>query len=269
MMPSKKIKKNSQFFNDLVVHFNRKDYLSSDPVQFVHRYIQPEDQEVVGFLAACFSYGSVLLIKRALEAILKPMGASPYQFIKQYDGERYWPGFCHRFHKEDHVLVLMMCLKKAIHTYGSLENLFCSSEAAFDLEFRMHAFAQWFLSAAEEVIEQNKMPVNTRRGIRFLFNSPYTNSACKRLTMFLRWMVRKDEIDIGLWKSVKPSDLVIPVDTHVARLSYLLGLRQGHEGQAGSWKMAREITESLKKMNPDDPVAYDFAMTRLGILDIL
>ena len=104
--------------------------------------------------------------------------------------------------------------------------------------------------------------------MRFLFNAPDDGSACKRMSMYLKWMIRKDQIDLGIWKWLSSDQLVIPADTHIARLSYYLGLRGGRINGSPNWKMALEVTQALKQLNPLDPVCYDFAITRLGILGL-
>lgn len=242
-------------------------WIASDPIQYAHRYSTAADRELAGFVAACFAYGSVKLVHRAVAAVLAPMGESPFAFVRAYDGKNHWPGFYHRFHHEWHVVVLISVLRRAIEEYGSLGELFRRNAAVYDAESVLNGAAHWFRKASlEESARVARADIG--RGMRFFFNAPEDGSACKRMAMFLRWMVRHDEIDIGLWRWMSPADLVIPVDTHVGRIAYYLRLRGGKEGAAPSWRMAREITESLRRIDASDPVRYDFALARLGILDI-
>jgi uncharacterized protein (TIGR02757 family) len=204
------------------------------------------------------------------------MGANPAEFVRRFDGASRWPGFYHRFHKEGHVVVLVRLLQQALREYGSLSELFRQTAAPSEpgnpdpaqaSERALAGATRWLRSRAfDEVVAEGRPEL--LRGMKFFFNSPDDGSACKRMVMFLRWMVRRDEIDLGLWTWLKPSQLVIPADTHVARIAYYLRLRGGTEKAAPNWKMAREITASLRAVNAEDPTGYDFALARLGILDI-
>lgn len=264
------------FLAKLLLQFHHSHWIASDPIQYAHQYSKPDDQEIAAFIAATFAYGSVTLVHRAVKSILAPMGQSPSSFVRSYNGQNYWAGFYHRFHHEDHVVSLVWLLKKVLCEYGSLNQFFrrmASEQTAkgdresLKLERALNGVAQWFKIALEEELDRSKN-FEIRRGMRFFFNAPSDGSACKRMVMFLRWMVRKDQIDLGLWDWLSPRELVIPADTHVSRISFYLGLRGGHESQAANWKMAKEITRSLSIISPADPVQYDFALARLGILDI-
>lgn len=255
----------------LLEQFHSPHWINSDPIQYAHRYTEPGDQEIAAFIGACFAYGSVKLVHRAVEAVLKPMGRSPAEFVRRFDGANCWPGFYHRFHHEWHVVALVLVLKRALLEYGSLGELFRQSQ---DVESESER-CESVLNGAADWLRKHSLEIATRlgrpdieRGLRFFFNAPKDGSACKRMAMFLRWMVRKDDIDLGLWSWMHPKDLVVPADTHVARIAYYLRLRGGKEKASANWKMAREITESLRAFDPNDPVRYDFALARLGILDI-
>jgi uncharacterized protein (TIGR02757 family) len=279
VLPKKAIRNTSglatlePFFSKLLSVYHDPQWLKSDPIQFAHRYPKPEDREVVAFLSACFAYGSVILVHRAIEGVLTPMGEHPAQFIRNYRKERVWSGFYHRFHKEGHLEILILLLKKILTEYGSLSSFFESfannngSHHSARCESSLNGAARWLQNEGSLLAVNLKRP-ELERGVRFFFNAPEDGSACKRMLMYMRWMVRDDAIDLGIWKWLSPRELVIPADTHVARISYYLRLRKGRENQAASWKMALEITESLRQINPKDPVIYDFAIARLGILDI-
>lgn len=251
----------------LLDRFHATHWISSDPIQFAHRFSNPADREIAAFIAALFAYGSVKLVHRAVAAVLAPMGESPAAFVRAYDGTNHWPGFYHRFHHERHVVVLVTVLQRALSEHGSLGELFRRSAAGAGCEGVLNGAARWLQRVSLE--EARRLGHgDLDRGLRFFFNAPEDGSACKRMTMFLRWMVRHDEIDFGLWSWMSPSELVIPADTHVGRIAYYLRLRGGKENAAPNWRMAREITESLRRIDPSDPVRYDFALARLGILDI-
>lgn len=266
-----------RFFDSLLEKYHSTHWLSSDPVEFVHRYRNSDDQEIVGLLASCFAYGSVKQIRRALEQVLAPMGENPFHFVRNFgalsrlDPQKgapsAWPGFYYRFHKEAHLAGLVTVLGRALCEFGTIGNCFRETATGSGLEGALEGGVRWFHSEIEAWAKETNQP-QLVQGLKFFFNRPSGGSSCKRLVMYFRWMVRKDEIDFGLWTWLDPSELVIPVDTHVARISSYVGLRKGPELKPPSWRMAVEITLSLRELNANDPVRYDFALARLGILDI-
>lgn len=258
----------TELLNSIFAQYNLRKWLHTDPVQFVHQYTNSKDQEVVGLIAALFSYGSAEQIIRAVKTILNPMGKTPYEFLINWNLCSMWPNFYYRFHNEQHLLILLKVIQQILRTRGSIREHFRYQSETYTLgnsrlERALNGTAFWF----HEEIKTHE--TGLWRGLRFFWNAPADNSACKRILMFTRWMVRQDEVDIGLWKWLTPADLVIPVDTHIARLSHQLKLRTGKENKQPSWKMAQEITASLRMLNPNDPTSYDFALTRLGILRVL
>ncbi|MBI2606310.1 MAG: TIGR02757 family protein [Deltaproteobacteria bacterium] len=264
-----------EIFEALLLRYNRKEFLASDPIQFAHRYRDSADREIAAFLSAMFAYGSVGLIGRALEAILAPMGESPSWFLAKFDGKAsHWPGFSHRFHDERHLKALLSAIRRAIAEHGSLGGLFRDQGRAGQskrfVENVLNGTARWFWDEFKRECARTRGPGQSAwRGLRFFINAPEGGSACKRGVMFLRWMSRADEVDLGLWSDwLSPRELIIPVDTHIARLSHFLRLRSGKLAKAPNWAMALEITDRLRAISPDDPVRYDFALTRLGILDV-
>lgn len=259
-------------FEALLTKYHQKEWLESDPIQFAHRYTNSRDQETVAFISALFAYGSVTLIHRAIATILEPMGTHPHAFIKKYNQDiDHWPKFSHRFHKSAHLRVLFLTLNRLFKMHGSLEGFFKSTYLkSTDFEDFLNQIAEIFWKEFESVIAEFGFKKNeVWRGMRFFINAPKGGSACKRMVMFLRWMSRKDSIDFGLWNAwLHPSKLIVPLDTHVSRISYYLKLRKGTESRNANWKMALEVTRSLAKICADDPVKYDFALARLGILDV-
>jgi uncharacterized protein (TIGR02757 family) len=242
------------------------EYLIMDPLEIVRRYHDPQDQEVVAFIAAALAIGRVEMLKRAIEEVLQSMKISPFQFVRSFDpikdGKKF-EGFKYRFYRASDIGLLMWWMHQMVDSRGSIEKFFLQEYHPGDPHIgpSLSRFVQAVL----------KFPVrpfflrlpDRGAGIRHYLADPEYGSGCKRLNLFLRWMVRDDGLDLGLWKSVKASQLIIPLDTHVVRMGRCLGLTQR---KSPDWKMAVEITESLRAMDPEDPVKYDIALCRLGKL---
>jgi len=244
--------------------YDFKGRIKHDPIEFPHRYSDPGDIEIAGFIASCFAYGKVELFKPVIEKILAPEGKHPAQFIKSFSlksDRKYFSGISYRFNQERDVLCLIYLLSQALDELGSLKNLFHHyyRHKHEDIGPALTGFVNYLLNI-------NTSPVYGRNikppGLIQLFPSPEKGSACKRLNLFLRWMVRYNDIDLGIWDSIPPSKLVIPLDTHIARISRCLGLTKR---TSSDWKTAKEITESLKKYDSKDPLKYDFALCHHGI----
>ncbi|NIO16785.1 MAG: TIGR02757 family protein [Deltaproteobacteria bacterium] len=232
-------------------------YLDTDPVGLVHRFSSEEDIEVVGFFAALLAFGNVLQIKRSIEALLEILGPHPAGFVKNFTFRKKsaLDGFRHRFVGGEQVATLILSLRKVIAQRGSIKNAFVDDYAPGDMVGSLSRFIRNLRRAAGG------------RGdlLKFLLPDPERGSACKRLFLYLRWMVRRDDgVDFGIFDSVSPGDLVIPLDTHVARLSGLFGFTRK---KIRNLSMALEITEFLRRFDPHDPVKYDFALTRIGIVE--
>lgn len=274
MTSNKKLKSK---LDKLTVKFD-KSYLDSDPLMFPHRYSSNRDREIVGLISAVLAYGQVKIIQKSIEKILKVMSEnakSPYEFTMNFLPSRdshLFKGFKHRFNDGRDVSALIYYIRQMIEQSGSIGNFFAEgySKDHKNIKEALTSFTMRTLALSTDGLYKNKaLPKNA--GVKFFFSSPAGGSTVKRLNLYLRWMVRTDshleedkQIDFGIWKKIPPSKLVIPVDTHIARLSQNLGLTQK---KTTNWKMAEEITEELKKLDPNDPVKYDFAICRLGILD--
>jgi len=247
--------------------FPKEKHVSNDPVQFVHRYEDPRDREVVGLIASSFAYGNVKSVLRTVAAALHYLGPSPARTIASFDPEadlRTVRSFYHRFNTSRDLAVLFWIIRRSIEEYGSLERAFTSSMSSSDTDITaaLDGFTRTLLGFGHERFYP-RGELKRRIGVRFLFPSPSEGSACKRLNLYLRWMVRpNDGIDCGVWTSVAPRQLVIPLDTHIARISSYIGLTCL---QNPGWAMAQDITRSLRRLHPDDPVRYDFALCHLGI----
>lgn len=242
-------------------------HLANDPLSFCHRYHNQEDQEVAALIAAVFAYGSVKVIKGSLERIFTVLGKYPTRFLAGFD-PRTLPtslqGFKHRFNTETDLRALFWAIRLIREQCGGIETFFSRfhQPEAQTVEQGLNGFSSALLTL-------DYRPVFGRRGLpqdssfRFLFPAPQGGSACKRLCMFLRWVVRPaDGIDLGLWQQVRPTQLVMPVDRHIERISQLLGLTAR---KTPDWRMACEITAALRRFAPNDPVRYDFSLCHLGI----
>ncbi len=250
--------------NRLYRDFDFQCRLKHDPIEFPHRYSRPQDIEIAGFIAASFAYGKISLFKPVIEQILKPGGKRPAEFIRNFSPKRdkkYLKDISYRFSKNDDILCYIKMLSNALKKHGSLKNLFasCYSPDDEDIKKALEGFTDYFLEQDTSKLYGNKIKP---QGLTHLFPSPKKGSACKRLNLFLRWMIRKEDIDLGIWDEIPASKLIIPLDTHIARISRCLGLTAR---ASSDWKTAKEITEALKSLDPKDPVKYDFALCHRGI----
>ena len=235
-----------------------------DPIEFPHQFKRPEDIEISGFIASCFAYGRVDLFKPVIKNILSVMGESPYAFLREFSLKKQghlFSGIKYRFNKNDDIVCLLYVLNRVITGYGSIEAAFKSNCRDDDPDT-----GNGLAGLVNVLLSTDVSPVYGKDikppGFRQFLPSPASGSACKRICLFLRWMVRDADIDFGIWKGVPGNKLVIPLDTHIARISRCLGFT-GRSSQ--DWKMAVEITEALKKLDPVDPLKYDFALCHQGI----
>jgi uncharacterized protein (TIGR02757 family) len=215
---------------------------------------------VVAFIASSFAFGRVASIQTSVEKILAALGASPARFLDAYGGEPLVElRFKHRWVTRRDLERFLLGVARARREHGSLRNLFAACDPGGD-DF-VPALARFYDEMARFAADGRAVT----RGLRFLLPNPAQGSACKRAHLFLRWMVRGADVDLGLWRGARfdPARLLLPMDTHVHRISTYLGLtrRKGADLAA-----AREATDWLKKIAPDDPVAFDWALSRLGIL---
>jgi len=261
------LSKNTEKLKLLLEDLYRKyslSYLESDPIYFPHQYKDPLDIEIAGLVASALAYGKVDLFKPKIAYILDVMGKSPKEYIQGFKParEHRFDSFVYRFNRGPDIIHLFSIIQRIIKTSGSVKTFFMKGYSTHDpdTENALSSFVHRILEMdCREAFPGGKLS----DGFRHLFPAP-GKGACKRLNMFLRWMIRKDSIDFGLWREIPPSKLIMPIDTHVARLSKYLGLtkRKGVD-----WKMAVEVTGALKVLDPEDPVKYDFALSRLGILN--
>ncbi len=232
--------------DELRAHYNRREFIENDPVQFPHRYTLLQDVEIVCFLIATISWGNRQSILNSGERLLALMGDSPFDYILSEGYKTLTNKNIHRTFFESDLAYYCKGLKSLYTEYNSLEKLFAESG---DL---------WSgISNYREKIALANGGVNSKH-----ISNPLKNSACKRLHMALRWLVRRDGVvDLGLWRSISPASLSIPLDTHVARISRELGLLTR---KSNDKKAVEELTNKLLDLDPIDPISYDFALFGWG-----
>lgn len=239
----------------------KEEYLYTDPVMFPHQYSSENNKEIVGLISALMAIGNVKQIQRSINKILEELNPDPYETLKEWkiiENSFLKKRISHRFFDTYTILSLLYAIHYLINKNGRLKNYFVPIiEMKDDLKEALTEISQNFLRISLSYY-------NCEKKLKLLYSSPKNGSACKRWLLFLRWMIRKDDgVDFGLWDEIPPSILIIPVDVHICRIAKSIGLTKRKNP---SWKMAEEITNNLKKLDPKDPVKYDFALTRIGIL---
>jgi uncharacterized protein (TIGR02757 family) len=245
--------------------FNYADS-ATDPIQIVRRWTAPEDREIVGLCAAALAFGRVSSVLQSIERVVGIMGAEPAAYVRRFDARRDGPAFAgvvHRWTRGPDLVALVLIMRQMIDDAGSLEGFFLKGydPGAEDIEPALDSFSTRAL-ALDVRAAYGRVPA--RPGVCYFFPRPSAGSGCKRLNLFLRWMVRRDELDLGAWTRVAPAKLVVPLDTHVIRVGRCLRLTRR---VSPGWPMAREITTSLRRLDPADPVKYDFALCHLGMMN--
>lgn len=241
--------------------------LAPDPLEVVRRFNRPEDQEVAGLIASSLAYGRVEKIVETVERIFELMDNQPYAFTIGFrpdrDGLRF-RSVVYRFSRGHDIACLLCLIQRAIQEYGSLGCLFAAGYRPEDTHTgaALTHFAETLLGfGCPPLYPGGVIPPDA--GVRYFLPSPRSGSACKRLNLYTRWMVRRgDGIDLGLWSDIPPAKLIIPLDTHVARISRALRLTTRTHAD---WKMAEEVTAALRAFDPADPVKYDLALCHWGM----
>lgn len=251
--------------DDLYRTFDHVD-AASDPVHIVRRYTAPDDREVVGFCAAALAFGRVASVLQSIESLLAVMGPRPAAFVRSFDPARHRAPIdplVHRWIRGRDLVGLLLILQRMLREAGTLERFFVAGDdpAAPDIAPALEAFST---RALETDLRPAYGRVPKRAGVCYFFPRPSAGSACKRLNLFLRWMVRRDAIDLGTWTLVSPSRLIIPLDTHVIRLGRCLRLTRY---STPGWRMAAQITASLRALNAEDPIRYDFSLCHVGMMN--
>jgi uncharacterized protein (TIGR02757 family) len=237
--------------------------ISPDPLQFLHLYKDKKDIEVMGFVASVFAYGNVKQIINTLNKFVEISKNQPYKYITSFSvhqNDERLKNLYHRFYSVEDVSNFFLVLEKVYSEFTSLKNLFLKYYNSEDENIRnaLSGFSNHFIKEIKNCTGKKNLTIGTK----FMFPLPELGSACKRKNLFLRWMVRKDELDFGLWNEIPANKLIIPVDTHVSRVCKKFKLTSRKNV---SWQMAEEITNNLKKFDPDDPVKYDFAICHIGM----
>jgi len=253
-----------------------------DPIHIVRRYSRPDDQEIVAFCAAALAFGRVSSVMQSIERLLGIMGSagdsrpgpkrpglhseSPAAFVRQFEPRRdaaAFQGFVHRWTRAADVVALLWVLRQMLDRSGSIEGFFVDGldDQAPDMGPSIDSFSKRAM-ALDLRAAYGRVPA--RPGVAYFFPRPSSGSGCKRLNLFLRWMVRHDALDLGVWTRVPAAKLVVPLDTHIIRVGRCLRLTRY---TSPGWKMAQDITASLRRLDPEDPVRYDFSMCHLGMMD--
>ena len=239
--------------------FDYSARLARDAIEFPLRYAALDDRELVALLTACLAYGRVDLFGRALEGVLAAMGPAPAAFVRDFDPHRHaarFARFRYRFNRPADVVAFCVASRDLLARHGSLEACFAAGDPdpAGPIGPAVERFARAFLDADVRAVFPGG---RLSRGYRHLFPLPSVGGPCKRWHLFLRWMVRRERPDFGLWRSVAPARLLMPIDTHVENMSRSIGLTRR---RSRTWKMAEEVTARLAVLDPSDPVKYDFAL---------
>jgi uncharacterized protein (TIGR02757 family) len=245
---------NTEALEKLYSKYNRREYVHPDPLEFLYEYDDPADREIVGLLASSLAFGRVVQILKSVSCVLHRMG-TPSVFLARSSREslrREFGDFKHRWVTGEELAAMLYDAKRVIERHGSLE-------ACFESGLRHEH--DTVLPALCGFVDSMRLESGGACGS--LLPSPRMGSACKRLNLFLRWMVREDGVDPGGWYNVGPFRLVVPLDVHMYRICLALGMT---ERKQADMRTATEVTARFRKIVPEDPVRYDFALTRIGIL---
>jgi uncharacterized protein (TIGR02757 family) len=240
---------------------------ATDPVHIVRRYRSAADREVVGFCAAALAFGRVASVLQSIESLLAVMGPAPAQFVRRFNPEqerlRFEP-LVHRWISGRDLIALIIVLQRMLTEAGSIEAFFVQGDDAASphLGPALDSFSTRAMETDLRAAYGRRVP--RQRGVSYFFPRPSAGSACKRLNLFLRWMVRRDAIDLGVWSKVSAARLIVPLDTHVIRLGRCLKLTRY---TSPGWKMALDITSSLRAFDSQDPARFDFALCHVGMMN--
>jgi len=243
--------------------YNKPQLIPPDPLQFVYLYTDPGDMEVVALVSSELAYGRVAQIENSLKDLLSRMGPSPGEFTKCFDEDKREKlrDFKHRFTDGRCISDFLELIGAILRSHGSIEKYFLDRFNSTDEDI-VPALSR-FSSSLRQMYVQTKGE-KLYQGLKYLLPDIGGQSPCKRFNLFLRWMVRDDQVDPGVWDSIPPSKLIVPMDTHMMRLCGFLGL---HNRATNSLTTAREVTRNFRRILPDDPVKYDFALSRIGIVE--
>lgn len=247
------------FLDKKYEEYNQPDFIPHDPICIPHQFTKKQDIEIMGFFASILAWGQRKTIINKCNELIQRMDGTPHEFILNHQDQdlKQLLGFKHRTFNDTDLLYFISFFNYHYQRFGSLEDAFLISDSGkfTSMENAFNNFKAYFFSLAD-------FPLRTKKHV----SSPLQKSTCKRLNMFMRWMVRTDDrgVDFGIWNKIKPSDLICPCDIHVERVGRKFGLIQSDKV---NWKTAVELTENLKDFDPMDPVKYDFALFGLGVFE--
>jgi uncharacterized protein (TIGR02757 family) len=251
--------------DQLYASFNQPDS-ATDPIDIVRRFARNDDREIVGFIAAALAFGRVSSVLQSIERVLAVMGPAPAAYVRRFEPRRDGPAFAgivHRWTREADIVAMLWLMRQMLDRAGSIEDFFLEGydQDADDIADALDSFSTRAM-ALDLRAAYGRVP--KRPGVCYFFPRPSAGSGCKRLNLFLRWMVRRDALDLGVWTRVSPAKLIVPLDTHVIRVGRCLGLTTY---TSPGWRMARDITASLRRVDAQDPVKYDFSICHLGMMN--
>jgi len=248
-----------QFLDSKVEQYNRPAFIKDDPICIPHSFKKKQDIEIAGLFAALFAWGNRTIIINKSKELMQRMDNAPHQFVTQHTDEdlKRLLGFKHRTFNDTDLLYFVHFLQYHYSEHPSLESAFMAGMMIGDdnIENGLNGFFQYFFHLEDA-------PRRTQKHIA----SPAKHSTCKRLNMYLRWMVRSDNkgVDFGIWKNIKPAQLICPIDVHVARVAIRFNLLSRKQID---WQAALDLTEHLKRLDATDPAKYDFALFGLGVVE--
>ena len=245
--------------------YNREDS-AADPVQLVRPFVRPEDREVAGFCAAALAFGRVASVLASISTLFRIMGDRPADYVRAFDPSAPHPelrAMVHRWTRGVDLAALLWILRQMLEQSGSVERFFAEGLDGGDVDIgpALDRFSRRALALDMRRV-YGRVP--KRAGVCYFFPRPSAGSACKRLNLYLRWMVRTDEVDLGVWRAVRPGQLIVPLDTHVIRLAQCLRLTRY---VSPGWKMAADVTAHLRQLDPLDPVKFDFSICHVGMMN--
>jgi uncharacterized protein (TIGR02757 family) len=245
-----------EFLDSKVIQYNNPKFIESDPIQIPHRYTSKEDIEISAFLTATIAWGNRKMIIKNADRMMQLLGNSPYDFVMNYKEHNLddLEGFVHRTFNSEDLKYFIKALKYIYSRYGGMESIFKNSATKTSLQPAIHKFKSVFFSLDH--------PIRAQKHI----GDPNKGSACKRLNMMLRWLIRDDKagVDFGIWNSLYPSQLSCPLDVHSGNVARKLGLLSRKQNDA---KALLELDTTLRQLDPVDPVKYDFALFGLGVFE--
>jgi uncharacterized protein (TIGR02757 family) len=251
--------------DDLYRGFNHPVSLT-DPIELVRPYRTEADREVAGFIASALAFGNVAAVMASVRDALDRLGPSPAAFVRRFEPRRdlaRFDTFVHRWTRGRDLAALVWILRGMLRQERSIEGFFAAGDdvVSADVTGGLESFSS--RATAVDLTPIYGRTPRGRTGVAYFFSRPSSGGACKRLNLFLRWMVRRDRVDLGVWSTVTPARLVVPLDTHVIRLGRCLGLTRY---RSPGWRMASDITATLRRLDPVDPIRFDFSLCHVGMM---